>query len=146
MQNTRHSKYQRKMDFLFFFCHKKLKPDLSSHFPMPELFKPALRSDRGTCRCTMHQQLKACEVVPESNPPPYIPAGIINTPWRNITLMQANFPQTAPASLNLFLITIVQSRFSGNIELPYAHLKRKETPFMSSPVSFLLLRSTGTTQ
>lgn len=40
--------------------------------------------------------------------------------------MQTNFPQTAPASLNLSFISIVQSSFSGNIELPYAHLKEKK--------------------
>lgn len=96
-------------------------------------------------RASAAESLQGCAGI-WSTPPPHIPAGIINAPWRNNTLMQTNFPQTAPASLNLYFISIVQSSFSGNIELSYAHLKRKETPFMFSPVSFLLLRSTGTTQ
>lgn len=79
-------------------------------------------------------------------PPLHIPAGIINAPWRNITLMQTNFPQTTPTSLNLFFISIVQSCFSGNIELPYACLRRKATPFILPLVSLLLFRSIGTTQ
>lgn len=148
MQTARHSTCREKDGFFFFFLSQQLKTWSFLVFPDASAFQGSSEVSLGNTQVRSVLAAESLRGWAEilSPPPLHIPAGIINAPWRNITLMRTNFPQTTPTSLNLFFISIVQSRFSGNIELPYAHLKRKETPFMFSLVSLLLFRSTGTTQ